>query len=607
MKGLDLTPLGQNLTVPFLVRRLSRPQVIWLNERWFTEQGIDLGSEDIRREIVEKILAEFAYAVPVQTDPEDGFLTETGSMSADRYGLSHGAWHGGSGRSGIVGEFNAKGIGPTPLMSDTADGKYATGMMFVAEALLEAIISEICGAELPLGAVPLLAIIDLGFSSPVKGPRAMARRAIAVRPNFVRPAHFERSIFFGTAGRSDSDQSLDAIRVRDAVRAVTGGAIFGDVTADRFLADIALTSARQIGAALAHRLWLGLFTSANRTVHGALADFGAVRGVGNWMSCRGSPPEQFGRESECLRATMTSLHWYFSKYSTCPPGRQDLLEAQTSAWIQQAFGAACLSAARIDSAAPSALPDALLGYFRRQQERVVSERESWDGAWLLDALCPSWRAGPAREEFARDVRQEIETAIADDGADAVTQAGRFAALLQWLTPRPQLRQETLVEATLAFSEGLHSENADCPTEVRRFIDRYVSQLRRTWPGLPATFRVSGQSVSGAMTILDGVDLTSGRRGVMVRNTAQATDGHDRVLGHGHAAHADRTHGGWVWIDARSDAGSKLSGQSASAPHARSVDFVYPYPRAFFSEPGRAFARDAANEPSVSQCEHTHLY
>ena len=180
-------------------------------------------------------------------------------------------------------------------------------------------------------------------------------------------------------------------------------------------------------------------------------------------------------------------------------------------------------------------------------------------------------------------------------------------MLQWLTPRPQLRQETLVEATLAFSEGLHSENADCPTEVRRFIDRYVSQLRRTWPGLPATFRVSGQSVSGAMTILDGVDLTSGRRGVMVRNTAQATDGHDRVLGHGHAAHADRTHGGWVWIDARSDAGSKLSGQSASAPHARSVDFVYPYPRAFFSEPGRAFARDAANEPSVSQCEHTHLY
>jgi len=226
----------------------------------------------------------------------------------------------------------------------------------------------------------------------------------------------------------------------------------------------------------------------------------------------------------------------------------------------------------------SDLPEALWTYFRYQQQRVVSEGESWNGAWILDALRPAWRIGPVPDALARETRLAIETAIGVDGADQATQTGRMAALLQWLTPRPQLRQEVIVEATLAFAELLPYQVPDCETQVRRFIDRYVSQLRRSWTGLPAAFLVSGQWVSGATTILDGINLTSGGRGWMVRAASKVGDKDQSFR---HAPGSGLSQKGWIWMDHQSDKISRPQGQTMLAADAKTADFAYPYAEAAF--------------------------
>ncbi|RNL00808.1 MchC protein, partial [Xanthomonas vasicola pv. vasculorum] len=84
--------------------------------------------------------------------------------------------------------------------------------------------------------------------------------ATLIRPAFLRLAHFERSLYFGTSGSSNSDQFQDSLRVKDAVH-------FADQHAKREagnpnglgveLSELYLRLAEQIAASRAHRLWTG--------------------------------------------------------------------------------------------------------------------------------------------------------------------------------------------------------------------------------------------------------------------------------------------------------------------------------------------------------------
>lgn len=306
------------MTVSFSARQLSRARVIWLNSRWFAELGVDVSCAETRRELEEILLRDFAFMVPSRYVIEGRTLGgRTLTATADRYGDPFGAHHGGSGRCAIRNGYLAKGIGVTPLVppEGTIDKGHVNGFLWLRDAVREAIYSEIARVELPYGAIPTIAIIDAGFyANDENHDGAIERCAISIRPAFIRPAHFARSIFFGTAGKENSDQFIDAVRVRSAVQYVSG------VTKDNILEFRGLDAAylrwgEQLGAMYGRLLWPGRFLLSNISLDGAIADFGSVQAVPNWDRLHSEVEELFGSEVEYLLNTIFPMRRYFEKYS----------------------------------------------------------------------------------------------------------------------------------------------------------------------------------------------------------------------------------------------------------------------------------------------------
>ncbi len=516
----DLTLLGPALAVPFEARAFRDPSVIWLNERWFREAGLRVDREPVRRAVEDWIVRDFAHANPHRLDPAEGYRAATTTLLADRYGLSFGSWHGGSGRCGINGRFIAKGTGRTPLVDPGCrdDDVHASGMMFLSEAIGEAIASEIAAAELPYGAVPVIAIIDAGFSSPVPGQAFQARRAISIRPNFIRPAHFERSIYFGDAGGERSAQFLDAARVRDAVRAIPSLAAGADRGVSGFFEDMMQHAARQAGAAQAHRLWLGAYVSPNRDIHGAIADFGGFRSVPNWRQFSGSRLETFGGEIEVLRGTLSELHFYISKYLpfTPLPDRHALSAALDQACLA-GFRDVCGAVLGVDpnSSAVSVLHD----YFAHQQAQRQKRCEpaDWRRPWLLDAIAPDWRRGSMPGEVERRTARDLLAELRTLGEGQPLRDARVAALKRWLMPRGALLQQIAVSRILRFAQGLSGLAGDDSAAVAAFIDRQIGANRRVWAGMPPTLEVHAQCSSRGSAVLFGFDLERCERGMWVKD------------------------------------------------------------------------------------------
>ena len=397
--ALDPIALGEHIGVPFEVRHLPRARLLWLNERWLNEAG--LASQDARASFAARLLRDFAVTSCASDVPGTGECPHT--LYADRYGGTGGAQHGGSGRCGSKDGFIAKGIGKTPLVDENVDIYHKNGRMSVEEAIREAINAEIADRELPWGAVPIVAIIDAGFDFPY-GQKAESRRAaIVIRPSFIRPAHFERSIFFGAGGRRDSPQFRDALRVRDATRTVVAApAIYPPLLAmfRRF--------AQQVGAARALRLWQGRFLTSNVSIDGALVDFGSFRAVPNWRRTLGLAGECFGAELEQLRHGFLSVAGFFGKYAPRAlagldprPYLRDLAALERASFLD-----ACLAGfgARVTSdAAPAReLVACIEAYYRCQQAARTGVDVAGECRWIYDALTgrAATRPGNSHEQAA---------------------------------------------------------------------------------------------------------------------------------------------------------------------------------------------------------------
>lgn len=203
------------MLVPFPVGRLPDASLLWLNERWFHDLGMAIHDTPTRARISASLLERFAVTSIEAHCVAGSFGGQT--LGADRYGGSGGAIHGGSGRCGSDGMLIAKGTGPTPLVSEAHDWSHSHGCLYLYDAIREAVASEILNAEAPHGAVPIVAIIDAGFSLARTDADEPERCAILIRPAFLRLAHFERSLYFGTSGSANSDQFQDSLRVKDAI------------------------------------------------------------------------------------------------------------------------------------------------------------------------------------------------------------------------------------------------------------------------------------------------------------------------------------------------------------------------------------------------------
>ncbi|WP_156437873.1 hypothetical protein [Sphingomonas sp. CCH20-B6] len=270
--------------------------MFWLNSAWLESFDRQIRGPAARADVVSWLMNNYA----VQT-VEDESAADTGvDAYADRYGATDGAAHGGSGRCVYVNTFNIKGVGRTPLVASGAVN-HAHGGFGLIEALRGTVYAELVHRESLHGAVRTLAILTL----PPFGTHPTARRCLLIRPNFVRPAHAERSLFFGRSGSVDSDQYQDHLRVQEARRQFVMQGLNSK--------DVAVRAAQQIGSLDALQMAQGRFTSSNMSVDGQVADFETFRLFNNWNYLSGfrEGHHLFGREIDDLvyAASSWSRRW----------------------------------------------------------------------------------------------------------------------------------------------------------------------------------------------------------------------------------------------------------------------------------------------------------
>jgi hypothetical protein len=467
MTALDPAALSAHVAVRFEVRRLPHARLLWLNERWF--QAV-MAPRESRASFVARMLADFAVTSCASDLPGTSHCGHT--LYADRYGGTGGAQHGGSGRCGSKDGFIAKGIGKTPLVDEHVDIYHKNGRMSVEEAIREAIAAEIAERELPWSTVPIVAIIDAGFEFAYGQNAELRRAAIVVRPWFIRPAHFERSIFFGTGGQRDSAQFLDAQRVRDATRAVAAAP-----TIYPSLLEMFRRFAQQIGVARAHRIWQGRFLSSNVSIDGALVDFGSFRAVPNWRRTVGLAGECFGAETEQLRGAFLSVASFFGKYAPQAltgldprPYLRELVALERASFVD-----ACLAGfgARVKSEAAPAreLVASIEDYYRCQQAARTGVDVASDCRWIHDAFSGRAATRPAgSREQAAEARllEAIRTAEArtEPAGVSLHDAAGFFRPRALLTYDASSRRARRIERL----SGRH----DAPRLVQRYIAREIA-------------------------------------------------------------------------------------------------------------------------------------
>jgi hypothetical protein len=526
--------LGPHIYTHFPVQPYKAAQIVWLNVRWFLSVGIDILADEIRHEVSTLLLETFGVVATGGAPASEHCADSVRYLSADRYGRSKGTLHGGSGRCGAYGGFNAKGIGRTPLAADNVDWDHNHGYLWLHEAIREAINAEVANAELPYGAVPVVAIIDTGVDFQRDPDSPVERRAIVVRPNFVRPAHFERSILFGGAGTESSEQYLDALRVRDAILLVTKNrsrmcdANICFDTVEKMLTRFS----RQLGYGRAHRLWQGDFLSSNLSIDGALADFGAFRAVQNWQRAMGLPGQYFGNDRGAFNQFLESMIFYFGKYGgkTFDGRALKVLKEESADALSSAFKDGCLSALSVvpaDNPALAAELSALFqAYFETQQMTRFQvgrhSRSVWRRPWLYDFIGTDavLYGGTQDARAAKNICLLVLQSAREAGIKDRT---ALNALRRWLRPRPRLYYEIAHPHSVAFCHRIIENGVPNSKKIERYIDGCISRSRRVWPGAPRTLHVVAQTCISGSSALYGLDDRTGKMRAWVQGLAVGAD------------------------------------------------------------------------------------
>lgn len=484
--GVDPAFWQEHDCVSFPVERLPGARVLWLNRRWWLAEGYNVDLAVQRREIEEELLTTFGVRSSMHKSDSSAALL------CDRYGSSFGSCHGGSGRSGISGRLMAKGIGRTPLAGPAQNLWHVDGYLSLGEAIREIVAGEIADAELPWGAVPGVALL-------VTGKPADDGYAILVRPSFLRPAHFERSLFFGNSGTPTSDQYLESLHVRSIIaRASDPTSVIGFpglLTMFNRFAD-------QIGASHAHRLWQGKFLSSNATIYGALADFGSFRTVPSWNQFVGLPDETFGGEPAYLDIAFQSLVKSFGRHGEIPP-QDEISNVRTGLreQTQRAFGAGVITALGLERAPPStrsAVIALFQSYFRHQQCTRLPIRNISDYSlpWIHSILTDI-KSSSFDEE--RLISCFLEVCASDESLKSETLLWRLA---NWTCPRTSMSYEGSADALDALAVGADKEADGGVCLIRQTIDLMLAESWRD-PAIPSNIKIRCQGASDGTVVSYG--------------------------------------------------------------------------------------------------------
>jgi hypothetical protein len=287
---LNTALVGKQLPVSSFVGfdtfKLKNTELAWLNTDLLSELDCNLSIELAENAIVKN----YSYVSLDYTTLKDINIGDKKVFLADRYGSRYEACNGGSARCGMNGQFQVKGIGRNPLVSENIDYNHSHGKLCLAEAVNEAIWGEICHQHLPYGAVRTLAIIKTNILIKTNyglGEDVLQPCALAIRQPAVRPAHFERATFFWPQAAHIHLRDHDYIRVQESIenmkRAFVIDAEDREIVLenDTFLCLLSFVKriARQIGTSRVKGIPHGSLTSSNISIDGRFLDFGTISSV----------------------------------------------------------------------------------------------------------------------------------------------------------------------------------------------------------------------------------------------------------------------------------------------------------------------------------------
>lgn len=317
--------------VPFAVRRLAAPRVMWTNPR--------------HCEVADP--ASLAYCIPAPDEAESSYAAGERIALGERYG--GGVANGGGVRCGLLDGLSIKGIGKNPLAGDAADFWHSHGGSSMEEGLREAIWGEICADVLPLGGTRVHAIIDAGTEIPYDSPAGprRARRTLIVRDAVLRPAHFMRAIHFRTRHPDMAVQPSDASRTEQAIRrlpqSLASALALPEGGSELERLNLALLSmagrmALQMAAARAARIMHGAINSQNIGLDGGWLDFGTVSAVSDYgriIIARHS--SDFLNDHAPLASMFGDLSHYLRRYLPQPLRDGVVGAAQLASTFSQTF------------------------------------------------------------------------------------------------------------------------------------------------------------------------------------------------------------------------------------------------------------------------------
>lgn len=515
-----MSALGEATFVPFRAKRLSNPTIVWTNDRWLFEKGVDLTSWEIRSEIETWLLEAFAFAIPLTSDPIEAFRDDWRTFHADRYGGGNGkARHGGSGRVGTLGAFQIKGIGATPLVGDVDNWNYAHGCLWMEEAIREVICSELADAEFPHGAIPVIAVIDTGLTYIFENGQVGERRALLIRPFAFRPAHMERASMFSDAENTRQAQIADVKRVRDAIHAFVSANGDKESTKNTSAVDsLVVNVAQQIAFGQVHRLFHGGYFSSNLAMGGELIDFGSFRSLPDWeksFAMDHVPP--FGDEIKLIVQMIESLVFHINKYlaNRNIDLDKDRLIALAKRSLRVEFDKQTLSLWGLDSSARStcqALIECTNSYYSKQQRNLRSYESKLGHRveWIYPCLVAEHvgRNMGLEQAWINVADDTLRAWFGNDEHGTSQREHAWHTCARLLEPRAFLSREILQQSILGALGGSAALPPD-PIVIRRLIDAVLSESRRHWPMLPSGVQVCCQVSTGGSNALYCLRLTDG--------------------------------------------------------------------------------------------------
>jgi hypothetical protein len=306
----------------FKAWKLRGCEISWINSDLVNELGISMAQAE------KEILVNYAYVSEDYTESKRLKLSDSKTFLADRYGSRYEACNGGSARCGSNGNYQIKGIGRNPLVAGNIDYNHSHGKMCLSEAINEAVWGEVCHQHLPLGAIRTLAIIKTNVmvkSSYGKGDLILQPCALAIRQVSVRPAHFERAVFFWPQPEFKALRDNDYLRVQHTISYIDRAfnvtaedkARFGSHTLKCALLCFAERIARQIGVSRIKGIPHGSLTSSNISLDGRFLDFGTISAVPDFANYVLAGGQGGVWDDHLLIAQwIRHLSFFLNKYST---------------------------------------------------------------------------------------------------------------------------------------------------------------------------------------------------------------------------------------------------------------------------------------------------